>query len=73
MDKDTAREILQAYIDKQTALHGVFQLPVTDFVLGGVGGTKESDDTVVTPYTWRYLIAIAYGLEFKTKNQNNNE
>ena len=51
MDKETARKILQSYIDTLIGLYGSFTLPIEDVVI-----YTSSTDT----YTWKYLIKIAY-------------
>ena len=56
MDKKTARELLQNYIDNQYQKYGKFTLPIYDVVVYTVEEDKKRDD-----YTWRYLVRVAYG------------
>jgi len=58
MDKETARQMLQDYIDRQVKQFGKFTLPVKDVVVLETMGFDMQQ--TMNCYTWRYLISVAY-------------
>ena len=58
MDKETARQMLQDYIDRQEKQFGKFTLPIKDVVvLETMGFDKQQ---TMNCYTFLYLIRMAY-------------
>ena len=58
MDKETARKIIQDYIDRQVKQFGKFTLPIKDVVVSQTMGFDKQQ--TMSSYTWRYLISVAY-------------
>lgn len=58
MDKETARQMLQDYIDRQVKQFGKFTFPIKDVVVSQTMGFEKQQ--TINCYTWRYLISLAY-------------
>ena len=58
MDKETARQMLQDYIDRQVKQFGRFTLAVKDVVVSETMGSDMQQ--TMNCYTWRYLISVGY-------------
>ncbi len=56
--KETARQMLQDYIDRQVNQYGKFTLPIKDVVISETMGFDVQQ--TMNSYTWRYLIMVAY-------------
>jgi len=67
MNENTAKYLLQNYVNSQIAKHKVFIIPIDDIV---IVQNLNYEGKVTEVWTWRYLLRIAYNLDPEPKEKN---